>query len=128
MRLKPATCAAALPVAAKTEPLAMARAKMAGGKRMMRRRSARCDDWRPSDFCSSVVLKIEVLLYLTPSMSAQDPALAPARIIEGIVPWHLNCGNFYVSGLIWEKARARHPWLSFDDFWSDQKSSNESQG
>jgi len=44
VRLKPATCAAALPVAAKTEPLAMARAKMAGGKRMMRRRSARCDD------------------------------------------------------------------------------------
>jgi len=43
-RLKPATCAAALPVAAKTEPLAMARAKMAGGKQMMRRRSVRCDD------------------------------------------------------------------------------------
>jgi len=43
-RLKPATCAAALPVAAKTEPLAMARAKMAGGKQMMRRRSARCED------------------------------------------------------------------------------------
>jgi hypothetical protein len=42
-RLKPATCAAALPVAAKTEPLAMVRA-MAGGKQMMRRRSARCDD------------------------------------------------------------------------------------
>ncbi|XP_039815215.1 translation initiation factor IF-2-like [Panicum virgatum] len=43
-RLKPATCAAALPVAAKTEPLAMARAKIAGGKRMMLRRSPRCDD------------------------------------------------------------------------------------
>ena len=40
-RLKPATCAAALPMAAKTDPLAMARAKMAGGKLMMRRRSAR---------------------------------------------------------------------------------------
>ena len=34
--LKPATCAAALPPATKTEPLAMARVKMAGGKQMMR--------------------------------------------------------------------------------------------
>ena len=56
-----------------------------------------------------------------PSVSAQDPALAPARITEGIVPWRLNRGNFYVSSLTWEKARARHPWLSFDDFWSDRE-------
>jgi hypothetical protein len=54
-------------------------------------------------------------------VSAQDPALAPARIIEGIVPWRLNRGNFYVSGLTWEKARARRPWLSFDEFWSDRE-------
>ena len=54
-------------------------------------------------------------------MSAQDPALAPARITEGIIPWHLNCGNFYVSGLTWEKIHARHPWISFEDFWLDRK-------
>ena len=72
-------------------------------------------------FCSSVTLKTKVSLYLTPSVSAQDPALAPARITEGIVPWRLNRGNFYVSGLTWEKARARHPWLSFDYFWSDRE-------
>ena len=94
----------------------------------MRRRPARCDGREPSDddfsfflFCSSVALKTKVLLYLTPSVSAQDPALAPARITEGIVSWRLNCGNFYVSGLTWGKARARHPWLSFDDFWSDRE-------
>ena len=66
-------------------------------------------------------MKTEVSLYLTPSMSAQDPALAPAWIIEGIIPWHLNRGNFYVSGLTWEKFRARRPWLSFDEFWSDRE-------
>ena len=87
----------------------------------MRRRPARCDERRPSNFCSSVVLKTEVSLYLTPSMCAQDPALAPAWIIEGIIPWHLNRGNFYVSGLTWEKAHALHPWFSFDDFWSDRE-------
>ena len=54
-------------------------------------------------------------------MSAQDPALAPARIIEGIIPWRLNRGNFYISGLTWEKFRARRPWLSFDEFWSDRE-------
>ena len=62
-----------------------------------------------------------MLLYLTPSVSAQDPALAPARIIESIIPWHLNHGNFYVSSLTWEKFRARRPWLSFDEFWSDRE-------
>ena len=54
-------------------------------------------------------------------MSAQDPALAPARIIEGIVSWRLNHGNFYVSGLTWEKFHASRPWLSFDVFWSDRE-------
>ena len=54
-------------------------------------------------------------------MSAQDPALAPVQITEGIVPWRLDHENFYVSGLTWEKARARCPWLSFDEFWSDRE-------
>ena len=54
-------------------------------------------------------------------MSAQDPAWAPARIIKGIIPWRLNRKNFYVSGLTWEKFRARRPWLSFDEFWSDRE-------
>jgi hypothetical protein len=56
-----------------------------------------------------------------PSVSAQDLALAPTRITKGIVPWHLNRRNFYVFGLTWEKIHARHPWLSFEDFWSDRK-------
>jgi hypothetical protein len=42
--------------------------------------------------------------------------LAPARITEGIVPWCLNHGNSFVSGLTWAKIHARHPWLSFEDF------------
>ena len=47
--------------------------------------------------------------------------MAPARIIEGIVPRRLNSGNFYVSGLTWEKFCVRRPWLSFDEFWSDRE-------
>ena len=54
-------------------------------------------------------------------MSVEDPALAPARITEGIIPWRLNHGNFYVFGLTWEKIHARHPWISFEDFWLDRK-------
>ena len=59
---------------------------MAGGKQTMRQRPARCDDRRPSDFFVVVVLKTEVSLYLTPSVSAQDLALAPAQMAEGIIP------------------------------------------
>ena len=33
----------------------------------------------------------------------------------------MNRGNFYVSGLTWEKFRARRPWLSFDEFWSGRE-------
>ena len=62
-----------------------------------------------------------------PSVSAQDPALAPAWITEGITPWCLNRGNFYVSGLTWAKIRARRPWLSFGDFWSKRKRVYESR-
>ena len=69
----------------------------------------------------SIVLKQRISLYLTPLVSAQDPALAPARVTEGIVPWRLNRRNFYVSGLTWEKVHARRPWLSFEGFWSDKK-------
>ena len=64
----------------------------------------------------TVVLKTNTILYLIPSVSAQDPALAPAQITEGTIAWRLNRGIFYVSGLTWEKVRARHPWLSFEDF------------
>ena len=56
-----------------------------------------------------------------PSVSTQDPALAPAQITEGTIPWRLNRRNFYVSGLTWDKVRARHPWLSFEYFWSERK-------
>ena len=69
----------------------------------------------------TIVLKTNTLLYLTPSVSAQDPALAPAQITEGTIPWRLNRMNFYVSGLTWDKVRARHPWLSFEYFWSERK-------
>jgi hypothetical protein len=62
-----------------------------------------------------------------PSVSAQDPALAPAWIAEGITPWRLNRGNFYLSGLTWAKIRARRPWLSFGDFWSKRKRVYESR-
>ena len=30
-------------------------------------------------------------------------------------------GIFFVSGLTWAKIHARHPWLLFEDFWSDRK-------
>ena len=69
----------------------------------------------------TIVLKTNTLLYLMPSVSTQDPALAPAQITEGTIPWRLNRRNFYVSGLTWDKVRARHPWLSFEDFWSERK-------
>ena len=65
--------------------------------------------------------KNKKFLYLTPSVSAQDPALAPAWITKGIIPWRLNRGNFYVAGESWAKARARRPWLSFEDFLSNKK-------
>ena len=64
---------------------------------------------------------INIFWKLTPSVSVQDPALAPTRITEGIVPWRLNRGNFYVAGASWGKAHARRLWLSFEDFWSNKK-------
>ena len=54
-------------------------------------------------------------------MSAQDPALAPAQVIEGILPRVLKRGNFYVAGASWAKFHARQPWLSFEDFWGDRE-------
>ena len=84
---------------------------------MARRRLGRCERRGSSDFVVFCLLCLnKTLLYLTPSVSAQDPALAPTRITEGIVPWHLNHGNFYVSGLTWANIHAHHPWLSFKDF------------
>jgi len=60
-----------------------------------------------------------------PLVSAQDPALAPVRITEGIIPLHMNCGNFYVGGLSWAKVHARRPCLSFEDFWSNKERISE---
>ena len=116
-KLMLATCAAVLPEVVEMRPLGKAKAELPEGKRATHRRAARCERQRLKDFIVLYLNRKKVLLYLTPSVSAQDPALAPTRITEGIVPWHLNHGNFYVSGLTWVKIHARHPWLSFEDFW-----------
>ena len=56
-----------------------------------------------------------------PSVSVQDPALAPAQVTEGILPRVLKRGDFYVASASWVKFQARQPWVSFKDFWSDRK-------
>ena len=53
-------------------------------------------------------------------MSAQDRALAPAQVTEGVLPRILKRGNFYVAGASWAKFHARHPWLSIEEFWEDR--------
>ena len=54
-------------------------------------------------------------------MSAQDPALAPAQVTEGVLPPRtLQRRNFYVSGVSWAKFHARYPSVSFDEFWADR--------
>ena len=51
-------------------------------------------------------------------MSAQDPALAPAQVTEGVLPRIMKRGNFYVSGASWAKVHARYPSVSFEEFWA----------
>ena len=53
-------------------------------------------------------------------MSAQDPALAPAQVTEGVLPRILKRGNFYVAGASWAKFHARFSSISFEDFWADR--------
>ena len=67
---------------------------------------------------------------LTPSVSAQDPALEPAWITEGIIPLRMNRGDFFISGASWVKFRAHRPWASFEQFLAlresicDQRNAN----
>ena len=56
-------------------------------------------------------------LQLTPSVFAQDPALEPARITEGILPLWMNRGTFYVAGGLWAKYAFEHPWGNFEEWW-----------
>ena len=58
---------------------------------------------------------------LTTSVPAQDPALAPAQVTEGILTRILKRGDYFVAGTSWAKFHARQPWLSFEDFWADRK-------
>ena len=53
-----------------------------------------------------------------PSVTAQDPALEPARIAEGILPLQMRCGNFVISGAMWRRFKVNRPWLTFAEFWS----------
>ena len=52
-----------------------------------------------------------------PSVTAEDPALKPARIAEGILPLRMKHGNFVISGAMWHKFNANRPWLTFAEFW-----------
>ena len=58
---------------------------------------------------------------LTPSVSAQDPALEPARITEGILPLWMNQGTFYVAGGLWVKYLFEHPWVTFEEWWEHRE-------
>jgi len=51
---------------------------------------------------------------------AQDPALAPAQVTEGVLPRKLNRGDFYVTGASWAKFHIRYPSVSFEEFWADR--------
>ena len=53
-------------------------------------------------------------------MPVQDPVLAPAQVIEGVLPRTLQQKNFYVSSASWAKFHARYPSISFDEFWADR--------
>ena len=57
---------------------------------------------------------------LKPSVPAQDPALAPAQVTEGVLPRKLNQGDFYVAGASWAKFHIRYPSVSFEEFWADR--------
>ena len=53
-------------------------------------------------------------------MPAQDPALAPAQVTEGMLPRQLKRGNFYVAGASWAKFHIRYHLVSFEEFWADR--------
>ena len=53
-------------------------------------------------------------------MPAQDLALAPAQVTEGVLPRQLKRGNFYVAGASWAKFHIRYPSVSFEEFWADR--------
>ena len=61
---------------------------------------------------------INIFWKLTPSVSVQDPALAPAQVTEGMLLRIMKRGNFYVSGASWAKFHARYPLVSFEEFWA----------
>jgi len=46
--------------------------------------------------------------------------LAPAQVIEGVLPRLLKRGNFYVTGASWAKFHIRYPSVSFEEFWADR--------
>jgi len=50
--------------------------------------------------CVSIHFCVVIIFFwkLTPSVPAQDPALAPAQVTEGVLPRQLKRGNFYVAG------------------------------
>ena len=54
---------------------------------------------------------------LPPSVSAQDPTLELARIIEGILPLWMNRGSLCVAGEAWAKHFYDHPWGLFGEWW-----------
>ena len=51
-----------------------------------------------------------------PSVSAQDPALEPARITEGTRPLWMCFGSFHFAGQAWAKYHYEHPWGSFAEW------------
>jgi len=51
---------------------------------------------------------------------AQDPALAPAQVTEGVLPRKLNRRDFYVTSASWAKFHIRYPSVSFEEFWADR--------
>jgi len=64
---------------------------------------------------------IMIFWKLTPSVPAQDPALAPAQVTEGVLPHQLKQENFYVTGASWAKFHIRYPSVSFEEFWADRE-------
>ena len=53
-------------------------------------------------------------------MPAQDPALIPAQVTEGVLPRKLNRGDFYVTDASWAKFHIRYPSVPFEEFWADR--------
>lgn len=50
--------------------------------------------------------------------TAQVPGVDPALVTEGVLPLQMCRDRFFVSGSLWAKFSAKHPHVSFDDFWS----------